>query len=398
MVATLLLQYVSLQVGMFKLAVADVVIALAFVVGLGRAVSKGRLYYDAVVVCLVLLIALGLLSAVWLSGSVESFVYYLAKLAAGLVYYWTAASAMSVSARNYDIYRETWAVTVSIVFLVGVAQVALLRLGDLDHWLLRVVGDLRAGSRITSTLQYQGQLSYLAAFAIPILLARGLESGCVRRILSVLAASAGLVAMFGTGSRTGFVVLTGEVLLLVVLTALVPRWRRHRLRVWLAAWLLLLLGGAIVAATSGGWLPSAFERVASLTETGIVGGLESDSGRSGQYVAVPSVLRETGLLGVGLGSFREVAAQYGARAGLEVHSSYLAVILELGVPGLMCMGCLVGAVVLRSYRIGRDSLVDVASFVAGVGLLVSNATALLLVDRLMWVLLPIVTVRRRSPT
>jgi O-antigen ligase len=183
----------------------------------------------------------------------------------------------------------------------------------------------------------------LAFFAL-----RGARSTLERWWL-VASATAMAFALLETGSRGGLIALAAAFAVALILGG------RERLKV-----LGALVGFAALAVTyfalaAPGELRS---HVADFTTGG-------GSGRTDLWSIARQVAADHPVLGVGIGNFETVEAQYASRADLPsidlvidephvVHNTYLELLAELGVVGLTCFVALVAGAVVLGWRAVRS--------------------------------------------
>jgi O-antigen ligase len=183
----------------------------------------------------------------------------------------------------------------------------------------------------------------LAFFALP-----GARSTLERWWL-VAGATAMAFALLETGSRGGLIALAVAFGVALILGG------RQRTKV-----LAALVGFAALAVTYFAFAAPAELRthVGEFTTGG-------GSGRTDLWTIARKVAADHPVLGVGIGNFEAVEAQYASRADLPsielvidephvVHNTYLELLAELGIVGLTCFVALVGGAVALGWRAVRS--------------------------------------------
>ncbi|MDP8910265.1 MAG: O-antigen ligase family protein [Chloroflexota bacterium] len=193
--------------------------------------------------------------------------------------------------------------------------------------------------------------NYLAAWLVPaIVLAGGLMAStrsALHRCAILFGAAIIMVGLAATQSRGGLLAaIAAAVVALLVM-------RGHRLQVAAAM--------AIAVGLIGFWLaisPGALERVSTSDGGG--------SGRTDLWTVAWRVAEDHPLIGVGVGNFQHVSAAYVRRPGqltfVEfvvdephlVHNSYLQVLAENGVIGLLLYATVLLVFLAASWRVARQ--------------------------------------------
>jgi len=224
-----------------------------------------------------------------------------------------------------------------------------------------------------------------AGFAV----ARGCSSAL--RLGGLLAVPLCAAGIFLSVSRGGLIALGA---MLVAGTVVAGRWR-----VAVAALLVAVAAGGVLYFTQLAPLP-ARERV--LASNG-------GSGRSELWKVGLRIVRAHTVGGVGVGNSEHAAANYVLQPGVihrsslifssepfPVHNTYLQVLVEMGVPGLLlflavivvCLGCALRAARLAVQR--RDVTLEAlarAVFLALIGMLVADFFISVQYSKLLWTLL-----------
>jgi hypothetical protein len=238
-----------------------------------------------------------------------------------------------------------------------------------------------------------GDPNFLAAALVPgIALAAGLMAGIRNPALrlclfaSIFLLSAGVVASQSRGGAIA-VVVTG-------LAALVF-CRRQRIYV-IALILLIAGGGAILFSTT----PGSWKRITHYSDEG--------NGRSEAWRIAGEIAGDHPVVGVGLNQFERVAGDYVHKPGLlkfsgifvdrphEVHNTYLQLLAETGIIGLLLFLTVIAACLRAAWLAGNmfERLGDRASgtlaravLVAIVAILAASFFVTNPVDQRLWVLL-----------
>ncbi|MCV6592316.1 MAG: O-antigen ligase family protein [Silicimonas sp.] len=273
-----------------------------------------------------------------LSGVVATFFYRqpLGAFAGTLANYLYGASLTVIIAvacadpRHMRLLLWAYAAAVTIVSVFSV----LAMFGTAPDWAYH------GGGRIKSTSRSVNQLAAYVAPAIPLFtilcLSRSVRFPTM--IVYVTVVGLALLALLGTGSRTALALLLISVLLVVL--AAIMLWSSKS-----------AMATAILAASAAGgtgfllmvlafWetgmrdLPPQFQALARplerlLTSSSIETGLGP---RYDQITAVWSDWVNHPLFGVGPGNFKSYAESI-----YEVHNTYLGTLMEVGVPGLLCL-------------------------------------------------------------
>ncbi|MGA9874549.1 MAG: O-antigen ligase family protein [Solirubrobacteraceae bacterium] len=247
--------------------------------------------------------------------------------------------------------------------------------------------------RVTGTI---GDPNELAA---ALLLGLGLGAGLalsrgrasVLRLWGAVAIPICIAGIFLSLSRGGLIALGA---LLVAGTFLAGRWRR-------------LMVGILVVIVAGGVL--YFTQIASLPARERVTTSAGGSGRSDLWTVGWRMVRAHPLEGVGVGNFQVVSANYVLQPGVITraelifssapkiaHNTYLEVLSEMGVPGLLLfMLIVVGslACVLRAARVwsargdvGMEALAR-SVLLALIGMLVADFFISQTYNKLLWTML-----------
>jgi putative inorganic carbon (HCO3(-)) transporter len=226
----------------------------------------------------------------------------------------------------------------------------------------------------------------LAFFSLPS------ARGHLERSFLLVAAAAIAFGIFESGSRGGLVAL------LVALAAGLVVGGRLRWHVVASACALgaIAVSYFVVAAS-----PQVKERVLHFTSGG-------GTGRTDIWAVAESVARDHPLLGIGAGNFPVVEPSYAARTQNVpavtlvvdrphvVHNSYLELLAELGIPGLLCFLGLVATSVTLGWRAvrrfaaaGEDELELLARgvLVALCGILVAAIFLSAEYEKQLWLLL-----------
>ena len=247
--------------------------------------------------------------------------------------------------------------------------------------------------RATGTVGDANELA--AALLVGLALGAGfaVARGCslALRLGGLLAVPLCAAGIFLSVSRGGLIALGA---LLVVGTVAAGRWR-----VAVTALLVAVAAGGVLYFTQLASLP-ARERV--LTANG-------GSGRSEIWKVGLRIVRAHPVGGVGAGNFEQAAPNYVLRPGVlhesglifssdpkAAHNTYLQVMTEMGVPGLLlflavivvCLGCALRAARLWAQR--RDVTMEAlarAVFLALIGMLVADFFISENYSKLLWMLL-----------
>lgn len=256
-----------------------------------------------------------------------------------------------------------WAVAAVILLVVattvGRRHLPLLIAAYVVGGALSVVGVLIPGSGATlaEVNSDGGRLglgvidpNYLAAGIVP---AMALAVGLIRwtRASSVRWLLAGLllvltIGLLATGSRGGLIAAAVAIVFTLILS------RGRRLRLGVAAAMMIGLGGAWVASSS----PETLERLREF---------ETGSGREDLWQIAWNMSEDHPVNGVGLNNFREESGDYFRRPGRlgsselildnphVVHNTYLQSLAETGVVGLALFGGFLAACLGATWRAGR---------------------------------------------
>jgi O-antigen ligase len=218
-----------------------------------------------------------------------------------------------------------------------------------------VFGGMGAGGITGFTSNHVQQAVYIVA-GIPSMYYIVYTRRGVVRVLFAVAILVGIAAVFASLSRGALVTM----MVCLGIGLLILRGRRSTAAYW-------LLGLALTATL----LPSRlWSRVASIE--GLVGIWSKSteqanvvlSGRGTLYVAAWRMFRSHPLVGVGYGAFRDTWSRYvdaslaGSLAGLEIsaHSTYLQILAELGLAGIVLYVGMVAFALWNCVVAYRDAL------------------------------------------
>jgi hypothetical protein len=237
-----------------------------------------------------------------------------------------------------------------------------------------------------------GDPNFLAAGIVPaIVLAVGLAAGSARAgIRLAVAAMVGLltIGLLTTGSRGGLVAAVVAAIAVLVLA--------KRRRAWVVTGLLLIVGvGGIYVSAN----PEAWERISDFSES---------SGRGELWTVAWQIWEDNPAVGVGQQGFVDHSADYARALGpLEfseflaeepkfVHNTYLELLAETGIVGLVLFVSLVVACVRSAWRAavrfeGQGDLAMATLARSVIAALVAMLAAAFFIsgsaDRRLWVLL-----------
>jgi len=265
---------------------------------------------------------------------------------------------------------DAWEWAAALVVATACVGILFLFQGRLDTLLTN-------GPKVTATFKKSGQLSSYLIVTLPVLwfnLTYRSPGRWARRLRTLLVAGAA-VSLFATGSRTGFVLGGG---VLIVLFG--GRWIVGLLSRRTALKLAGLGFAAMVSVPIYGWLldqlPFSFHRALSIvTMTGDEDeSLESLSPtRHYQMVGFRTAAVEYPLTGVGVGDFytRNTALAPGAWHSHEIHNTYLGVWAETGILGIVALVLFFMAVVQALWQV-MSHAPDPETAALGVALLVAT--------------------------
>lgn len=230
---------------------------------------------------------------------------------------------------------DAWEWAAALVTVLACVGIFLLFQGRVDTLLTN-------GPKVTATFKKSGQLSSYLMVTLPLLwfnLIYRTHDRRTRWLRSLLVVGA-TVALFATGSRTGFAIGGG-----VALALFAGRWvvgilsRRTLLKLS-----TLAFAGMIAVPLYGlllERLPFSFHRALSVVYLGSeVESLETLSPtRHYQMVGFRTAASEYPLTGVGVGDFytRNTALAPGAWHSHEIHNTYFGVWAETGLPGIAAL-------------------------------------------------------------
>jgi O-antigen ligase len=210
--------------------------------------------------------------------------------------------------------------------------------------------DPDAASRLSGGIGDPNELALVLVpgLALAFFALRGARSTLERWWLAA-SATAMAFALLETGSRGGLIALG------VAFTVALILGGRERTRV-----LTALLGFAALAVVYFAFAapPELRSHVADFTTGG-------GSGRTDLWAIARQVAADHPVLGVGIGNFEAVEAEYASRTDLPsielvidephvVHNTYLELLAELGVVGFTCFIALVGGAVVLGWRAVRS--------------------------------------------
>jgi O-antigen ligase len=248
--------------------------------------------------------------------------------------------------------------------------------------------------------------NYFAAGLVPALVLSAWLAGSTRRaehrLMAVVAGLLLLIGLLSTQSRGGVVGLTAVVLASLVL----GRGRRATI---FAGLVTLVVAGAVYFTAS----PQSWHRVSNFGGDG--------TGRLDVWRVAWRVSGDYPFTGVGVGNFRLYSPKYVRRPGninrvdiivdrnVVVHNSYLSVLVETGIPGLILFLTVIGACLAAHWRAIRAfeqrnewrlGGMGRALLVATIGLLAASFFISNGPDKRLWILLALgpvmLTIARRS--
>lgn len=195
--------------------------------------------------------------------------------------------------------------------------------------------------RISSTLKTENQVpSFLVPVLVVIAFRASFRSTAPYLRLFYAALSAGMaVVLLGTGSRTGFLLLIIGVAAVFYLTT--RRGGRRAFHPGLIYGAGALLAGGLAMFTVQTWTDSSLQyrlgeipphlRPVLLLRELVAGERDLDAGRMRQIDTAKEFFLDEALLGTGPGNFSRT---YGMA---EIHNTYLGVLMQQGIPGLMAL-------------------------------------------------------------
>lgn len=343
-----------------RIVAADLFFLLGTVLILLRATSRGgvlRLQLHPNSRAILLLLGCFLFWAV-LSGVVATYLYdqpfkklleTIANYAYGAVLCAVTAAA-AASPRSFRLFLNAYAAGVMLVSAFSVLAV----FGEAPDWVYH------GGGRIKSTSQSVNQLAAFVAPAVPLFLILSLRASASRGMVLFYLAAVGFaaVALAGTGSRTALV-LTLVSFGLVVLAALLF-WpsRPGFAAVILGGCAAAVLGFALLVLafleSGASALPEHLQTLARPLERFFTPStLEDGLGpRYEQMVLVWQGWVDHPFFGVGPGNFKTFTL-----SDFEVHNTYLGILIETGVPGLLLLLLFQAALLLTALKcaLGRGS-------------------------------------------
>jgi O-antigen ligase len=333
------------------------------------------------VTCMVLLVALMAVSALWATnvGDVGAAVWVWASAALAALIIMTTFS----DRRSIELLVTAFVFGAVVSVLVGIFAGSLTGAPE-GHTATSSAGRFGGGS---------GDPNYFAAAQVPaIVMAIGLANlkrGLIERWL--LTCSVGIMALgvAASQSRGGLIGALAAMLAAVIFF----RGRRVQALAWLSI--------AVVIATA--WFassPAAWQRITDTRDAG--------NGRSDLWSVAWQMTTDHPVLGVGLNNYRAVAPDYTRKPGQLVyvqliaedphfvHNAYLQMLSELGFAGLLLMLGVIGASLRAAYKAGRrfEELGDRAMaalsqsvLVGTIGMLVAFFFISNGIDQRLWILL-----------
>jgi O-antigen ligase len=195
-----------------------------------------------------------------------------------------------------------------------------------------------------------GDPNFLAAGIVPaIMLSLGLAASSTRILVRVATAVSIAVLTIGlvtTGSRGGFIAAAVALIAALVLA------KRQRVMVTCFVFLTVGIGVASISVDPGAW-----ERITDFSES---------TGREELWSVAWQMFQDNPIIGVGLQGFPDHASEYVRALGsLEfseflveqpkvVHNTYLEVLVETGLVGLVLLLVAIGACVRNAWLAARD--------------------------------------------
>ncbi len=166
------------------------------------------------------------------------------------------------------------------------------------------------------------------------------QSGKILKLLSLALSSVFIYALLLTGSRSGL-------LSLFVVVALIMLVGKHKFRKIFVGAIIII---PLVFFVAGNLAPQLSERYLSIIDRSVVGG-ESATGRITALSKNLSTVSNKPLFGHGLGTSREISANYGGGGrALLTHDLYIEVLQELGLVGFIIFFLYIKAVVMSLIR------------------------------------------------
>jgi O-antigen ligase len=287
---------------------------------------------------------------------------------AGLLLLWLALSsawARDPGAAALALAQWCMAAVALVILLTSVRterDVRLILLALVGGTLVSVLVGLAAGglgaaeTSIDTATSTEGRLqggaddpNFLASWIVPVTVLAAAARPLLRAAARALVPGAIVVLVVGLGatqSRGG--ALAAVAALLVALLAMRGR------RLWVLATVVLVAGAALAYFTA---VPSAADRITSSADRG--------NGREDLWRVAGRMVADRPLGGVGLDNFRERSGEYVREPGSlqfvdliaerphEVHNTYLQILAETGVVGLLLLAAFVLAAVASARRAAR---------------------------------------------
>lgn len=164
------------------------------------------------------------------------------------------------------------------------------------------------------------------------------------KILSLTIASLLGYGLILSGSRTGIVILLATVLAIVYFS-------QNKSKNMIVALSIILCAGYLLA---GMLSPDLFERYLSLVDSSVTGGDTAQGRIKGIFNQLTTIFNFHGLLGHGLGTSKEVNANY-LGYGQITHNLYIELLQEFGIAGFILF-CIYIKTIFQSLQIASNKV------------------------------------------
>jgi O-antigen ligase len=284
---------------------------------------------------------------------------------------------------------DAWEWATVLVVVLSCAGIACLFLGKLDTLLTE-------GPKVTASFKKSGQLSSYLVATLPLLWFNLTYRSRTRRALWLrrLLVAGAVVAVFATGSRTGFALGAALAAVLFAGRSIAVLLRRRTglklASIGFAAMIVVSVCGVLLER-----LPYSFQRALSIVylSGGDEESLESLSPtRHYQIVGFQTAAAEYPWTGVGVGDFytRNTALAPGAWHSHEIHNTYLGVWAETGILGIAALVLFYVAIVQALWQaiarapVPEDAALGVALLIATLAYWMYGSSHFTLRMRSMW--------------